>query len=165
MDKAMAVVVSIGSVVAASMLGGSYGSPRPRAIAWQTGLRKPPSTATGNAVGVAWCALDGLLGLTGYRLLTRPRSAARTVALACWVGSVAGLAGFPASFFKRRDVTGGAAASSALLAAAAATTASASNVDRVATLASTPLVLWTGFATLLSEELWRRNQPDRPARY
>jgi tryptophan-rich sensory protein len=42
-----------------------------------------------------------------------------------------------------------------MLGATAATTVAAERVDRPAAAAMAPLVVWTAFATLLSEELWR----------
>jgi len=50
-----------------------------------------------------------------------------------------------------------AVASAAMLAAALGTAAAARDVDRPAATMTVPLMLWLGFATFLSEELWRRN--------
>jgi tryptophan-rich sensory protein len=44
-----------------------------------------------------------------------------------------------------------------MAASTAATAASASKVDEMAAVSMAPLVVWTAFAVLLSEELWRRN--------
>ena len=44
-----------------------------------------------------------------------------------------------------------------MFAATSATALAATRVDGIAAAAMTPLAGWTGFATLLSEELWRRN--------
>jgi tryptophan-rich sensory protein len=101
--------------------------------------------------------LEVLLVVTGYRLLTSRPSVPRALALACWSADLAGLAGFPAVFFGRRTLGPSATVSTALFASATATAATATRVDVVAAIASTPLVLWTAFATFLSEELWRRN--------
>ena len=37
--------------------------------------------------------------------------------------------------------------------------AAAAREDDVAAAAGVPLVAWVGFATLLAEEIWRRNDP------
>jgi benzodiazapine receptor len=60
-------------------------------------------------------------------------------------------------FFGRRNLGAGASITSAMFASASATTASSVHVDPIAAATSAPLLLWTAFATLLSEELWRRN--------
>jgi benzodiazapine receptor len=44
-----------------------------------------------------------------------------------------------------------------MLASTSATTLGAARTDGVSAMAMTPLVLWTAFAVLLSEEVWRRN--------
>jgi benzodiazapine receptor len=157
MTPAKALTLAIGAVATAAVIGGQFGPQHPRAAAWYAGLRKPPYTPPGRAIGVAWGVLEILLCVTGYRLLTSRASALRSVAIACWSADLAGLAGFPAVFFGGRTPGPSATVSSALFASATATAATAVHVDKVAAVASTPLVLWTAFATLLSEELWRRN--------
>ena len=60
-------------------------------------------------------------------------------------------------FFGRKNLAASAGVASGLFASASATAATAAQVDPIAAVSGTPLVLWTAFATLLSEELWRRN--------
>jgi tryptophan-rich sensory protein len=152
-----AIVASIGAVAAAALIGGSQGPQKLRAAAWYARLRKPSYTPPGAAIGLTWGVLETLLCVAGARLLTRPPSAARSVAVASWSATLLGLAGYPALFFGQRRLAASAAAAAGMFAATAATAASARSIDKVATGAMLPLTLWTGFAVVLSEELWRRN--------
>ena len=54
------------------------------------------------AVGITWGILETLLCVAGYGLLMKPSSSARDVALGGWVGTLAGLAVYPATFFGAR---------------------------------------------------------------
>ena len=93
----------------------------------------------------------------GYRLLRAEPSAGRTKALALWFANQAGIAGWGEVFFGQRALGAATVASAALGAGAAGYVAEAGEVDRTAGRLGVPLVLWVGFATLLSEEIWRRN--------
>jgi benzodiazapine receptor len=157
MDRGMSAIVSIGAVAAAGLIGAQFNPGRPRTAIWYASLRKPSYTPPGAAIGVAWSVLETLMCVTGYRLLRKKPTIARDIALAGWTGTLAGLAGYPALFFGGKQLGASAAASTAMFAAASATSFAASRVDPVATAASLPLMLWTGFATVLSEELWRKN--------
>jgi benzodiazapine receptor len=159
MDKTTAALVSIASVGGAALIGAQFGPQRPREAIWYETLRKPSYTPSGSTIGFAWGVLETLLAVTGYRLLTRPDSPARKTALASWGATLAGLAGYPALFFGEKQLGPSAAVATAMCASSTATVAAASKVDEVAAVSMTPLVLWTMFATLLSEEVWRRNQP------
>jgi tryptophan-rich sensory protein len=157
MDKTTAALVSVASVAGAALIGAQFGPQRPREAVWYEALRKPSYTPSGSTIGIAWGILETLLAVTGYRLLTRPNSAARGTALASWGTTLAGLAGYPALFFGGKKLGPSAAAAAAMCASSTATAAAASKVDEVAAVSMAPLALWTMFATLLSEELWRRN--------
>jgi benzodiazapine receptor len=152
-----AALVAVGAVAAAAAIGGSYGPQHPDTARWYATLRKPPYTPPGPVFGVVWSILDILLCVTGYRLLRSRPGTARTAALTSWAGNIAGLAGFPAVFFGRRNLGAGASVTSAMFASASATVATSVRADSVAALAGTPLLLWTAFATLLGEEVWRRS--------
>ena len=157
MKQATAVALAIGSVATAALIGGSFGPQHPRAAVWYRTLHKPAYTPPGPVIGSVWGVLDILLCVTGYRLLVSRSSPRRTTALVGWLGDLAGLAGFPAMFFGERKLGPSTGVSAAMWASAATTAAAASRVDQVAAVAAAPLVVWTAFATLLSEELWRRN--------
>jgi len=154
---ATAALFAISAVATAAVIGGSYGPQHPRAALWYASLRKPSYTPPGPVIGGVWGMLEILLCITGYRLLRSRNGTARTVALAGWSANLAGLAGFPAMFFGRKQLGFSASVSSAMFASASATTAAALRADPVAAMTSTPLLLWTAFATFLGEEIWRRN--------
>ena len=161
MKSPAAMAISIGSVTAAALVGGRFGPQTPGRAVWYGRLRKPSYTPPGVAICVAWTLLDLLLCVSGYRLLVQRPSLARDGAICCWAMTLAGLAGFPAVFFARKRLDEGTAVAAGMLAAAVCGTLAASRVDRPAAAANVPLVLWTAFATLLSEELWRRNRRPR----
>jgi tryptophan-rich sensory protein len=157
MHRSTAALVSIASVALAGVVGGSYGPRQPREAVWYSSLRKPSFTPPGSAIAVTWGVLETLLCVTGYRLLTRPASAARTLAVTGWSATLGGLAGFPAAFFGRKQLGTSTAVAAAMFASTSATAAAAARADNVSAVAMIPLVTWTAFALLLSEELWRRN--------
>jgi translocator protein len=157
MDKTTAALVSVASVAGAALIGAQFGPQRPREAVWYEALRKPSYTPSGSTIGIAWGLLETLLAVTGYRLLTRPNSTARGTALASWGATLAGLAGYPALFFGGKKLGPSAATAAAMCASSTAAAAAASKVDEVAAVSMAPLALWTMFATLLSEEIWRRN--------
>ena len=157
MNKIAAASLSAGAVVTANLVGRRFGPQHPRTALWYASLRKPSYTPPGAVVGAAWTVLDALLCVAGYRLLTTRPSPLRNVAVAAWSLDVLGIAGFPWAFFGRKELGASAAISGGMLASAATAVGTAACVDPIAAAAEAPLVAWLGFATLLSEEIWRRN--------
>ncbi len=157
MRKQTAAAAAIGSVLAAAALGARNGPQRPRTALWYARLDKPSFTPPGPLIGAAWGVLELLLAGSGYRLLRAPRTEARNAAVGSWALTLVGLAGYPWLFFGRKRLGESAVASASMLAAALGTAAAAREVDRPASAMTVPLLLWLGFATVLSEELWRRN--------
>jgi tryptophan-rich sensory protein len=155
MQQRTAAFLSIGSVAAAGLIGSRFGPQDPKAAAWYASLRKPSFTPPGPAIGVAWGFLEILLCVTGFRLLRDPPNRARSVALASWGATLLGLAGYPAVFFGRKRLGESAVVATAMFAATAATAAAAEPIDKPAAASMAPLILWTGFAVVLSEELMR----------
>lgn len=158
MDKTQAALITGSAVIAANLVGARAGTRRPRNALWYASLRKPDLTPPAPVIGAVWTALDLLLAVAGTRLLTAQPNPARNAALGFWSLSVAGIAGYPWVFFERKKLGASTAASSAMLASATAYVATAARVDRPAAAMGVPLVVWLGLATLLSEELWRRNR-------
>jgi len=156
-NKTAAALTSLAAVLGAGLIGAQFGPQRPREAIWYAALRKPGYTPPGPAIGVAWGVLETLLCVTGYRLLTGPDSPARSGALAGWVATLGGLAGYPAVFFGAKQLGPSAAVATGMMAATTATAVSAARADPVAAAAMAPLVVWTAFAVLLSEEVWQRN--------
>ena len=146
------------AVLGCAVVGGANGPQQPRAALWYLRLRKPGYTPPGPAVGAAWSLLEPLLAFSGYRLLRAPASPARIVALSGWALTLTGLAGFPWLFFRERRLGASTAVAGAMLAAAATAAVAARRVDGPAAGLTTPVVAWLAFATLLSEELLRRNR-------
>jgi tryptophan-rich sensory protein len=157
MSPARALAISIGAVATAAVIGASFGPQQPRAAIWYASLNKPAYTPPGRAIGVTWGVLETLLCFTGFRLLAARRGALRDVALAGWVTTLAGLAGFPALFFGARNLGASTRVATGMVAATATTTAAAARLDAGAALGSVPLLAWTTFASLLSVDLLRRN--------
>ena len=83
MRQTTAAAIAGSAVISAQLTGGRWNpSPaQPRTAAWYLALRKPSFTPPGPVFGLAWTALDGLLGYGGYRLLTAPPSSRRNIAL------------------------------------------------------------------------------------
>ena len=153
---AVAGVAAVGALV-----GGSHFNPgpqHPRTAAWYARLDKPGFTPPGPVFGLAWTALDGLLAYTGYRLLTRQPSHAKRWALGAWMLTLFGIPAFSWRFFGARQADEALGVSATMLASAVGLTAASSQVDQRATAASLPLIGWLIFATLLQEEVWRRNR-------
>lgn len=160
MRRTTAATLAGGSVIAAQLSGARYTpSPgQPVTAAWYAALRKPAFTPPGPVFGLAWTALDVLLGYAGYRLLVSPPSTNRTVALGAWSLNVLGVAGFSWVLFGRKRLDEALQVTAGMVATAATTTAAAATVDRRAAYASLPLLGWVMFAALLQEEVWRRNR-------
>ncbi len=160
MQKSTAAIVAGVSAVGA-LLGGSRFNPgpqHPRTAAWYSHLDKPDFTPPGPVFGIAWTVLDGLLAYTGYRLLSRHPSDKRRLALGAWVLTLFGLPAFQWRFFGARRADEALEVSATMLASAAGLAAVASRVDRKACYATIPLIGWLVFATILQEEVWRRNR-------
>ncbi len=157
MDKNASALVSGAAVLTAAIIGARNGPQRPVTAAWYAVLRKPEFTPPGPLIGAAWGALELLLVGTGYRLLRAPRAEARNAAVGAWSLTLLGLAGYPWLFFRQKRLASSAVASGAMLLSAAGTAVAAREVDKPAAAMTVPLLLWLSFATVLSEELWRRN--------
>ena len=147
--------------VTASVLIGRRSSPtpdHPKTRRWYKRLDKPGFTPPPGVYAVAWTGIQASLAYGGYKLLRAEPSPARTTALALWAGNQVGIGGWSEVFFGNRAPGWGTIASAALGANAVGYVASAGSVDKPAARAGVPLVVWVGFATLLSEEIWRRNE-------
>ena len=158
MNRSSSALIAGLAVLGCGVVGGLNGPQQPRAAIWYLRLRKPGYTPPGPAIGAAWGVLELLLIVSGYRLLRDRPSKRRTVALAGWTLTLAGLAGFPWLFFRQRRLGSSTLAAGAMLASAATTALAARKIDTRAAELTTPLIAWLTFATLLSEELRRRNR-------
>ena len=158
MNKAASAAIAGLAVLGCGILGSLNGPQQPRAAIWYLWLRKPDYTPPGPAIGATWGVLEILLVVTGYRLLRRRASRRRTVSLGGWALTLAGLAAFPWLFFRERRLGASTLAAGAMLASAATTAIAARKIDAPTAELTTPLIAWLTFATILSEELLRKNR-------
>jgi benzodiazapine receptor len=161
MRKATSYLIASGALAGALLLGGSHGPKpdRPRTRAWYKSLKKPDFTPPKPVYGIAWSGLGALLVFSGGRLMAASSSTSRTSALALWGANVAGIALWPKLFFGRKNIGASVVASGGMTLSAAGLAAASAKTDRLAGLATLPLIAWLGFATLLDEEIWRQNEP------
>ena len=129
----------------------------PRTLLWYLRLDKPSFTPPGPVFGAAWGAIESALAYGGYRLLRRKSSPSRDAAVGLWAVNNLLIAGWSGLFFGRRALGPSALASGAMIGVAGGYAAVASKTDKVAAATALPLVGWLCFATLLAEEVWRRN--------
>ena len=159
MQKSQAAILATAAVVSAQIAGGRY-SPapnHPRTAIWYAALRKPSFTPPGPVFAIAWTALDALLGYSGYRLITAAPSLRRTAALGWWGINLLGVAGFSWVLFGRKRLDEALGVTAGMVVSSAAAVGTAATVDRRAAAADLPLLAWVIFATVLQEEVWRRN--------
>jgi tryptophan-rich sensory protein len=150
-----------GAAAVGALLVGSRVEPgpsEPSTAAWYDRLAKPEFTPPKPVFGAVWPVLDGLLWFAGYRIARASRSPARNAALAFWAASLACIPGYSLVFFGRKRPDEGLAVSAAMLGSGLGLAATARSVDRPAAGATLPLVAWLMFATVLQEEVWRRNK-------
>jgi len=155
----LAAGLALGAVTTALIVGGraSPTPDHPRTRTWYKRLTKPAFTPPSPVYAVAWTGIQASLAYGGYRLLRADPSPERTTALLLWSGNQVGIAGWSEVFFGQRAPGWGTLASAALGANAVGHVAAASRVDTTSARLGIPLIAWVGFATLLSEEIWRRN--------
>ena len=160
MNKNTAALVAGVAAVGALLSGSQFnpGPTHPGTAAWYARLDKPEFTPPGPVFGIAWTMLDGLMAYTGYRLLTRRTSTSRLVALGAWVMTLFCIPTFSWRFFGEHRSDEALGVSATMLASAAGLSAASSQVDSKATMASLPMIGWLIFATVLQEEVWRRNR-------
>lgn len=156
-----AAVAIVGTVLGASALLGKRNAPdpsHPDVRRWYQRLDKPGYTPPDAAFGAVWPVLEAGLAVGGYRLLRRPGSPSRTLAVGLWLFNTGMISGWTELFFRKRALGAGALASGAMIASGAGYVATAARVDRAAAITAVPFVAWLGFATLLAERIWEKNR-------
>ena len=155
----LAAGLAIGGVTAALLIGKRAGPTpdHPRTRRWYRNLDKPDYTPPSPVYPIAWTGIQSALAYSGYRLMRAEPSPERTAALALWSANQVGIGGWSEVFFGNRAPGWGTVASAALGASAVGYVATARRVDETAAKLGLPLIAWVSFATLLSEEIWRRN--------
>jgi tryptophan-rich sensory protein len=129
----------------------------PRIRRWYRRLDKPGFTPPGPVFGAGWGLIESALAWGGYRLLRRPSSPDRNLAIGLWAINNLLIAGWSGLFFGKRALGPSALAAGGMIAVAGGYCAVAARTDRTAAATALPLIAWLGFATLLAEEVWRRN--------
>ena len=154
-----AIAIAGGAVALSAFVGRRY-SPEPShpdIDRWYHNLDKPSYTPPDPVFGGVWPVLEVLLAVGGYRLLRAEPSPDRDTALALWAFNIAMIGGWTKLFFGERSLAGGSLAAAGMLASSAAYVEFARRVDGWSGAAGVPFTAWLAFATLLSEEVWRRN--------
>ena len=132
----------------------------PKTRRWYGRLDKPGFTPPGPVFGAGWAAIESVLAYGGYRLLRGRPSAARNAAVGLWVANNLLIAGWSGLFFGRKALGPSALTAGGMIAIAGGYAAVASRTDKIAAATAAPLIGWLGFATLLAEEVWRRNDEE-----
>ncbi len=156
----LAALGIVGAVLGVNAVVGRRNAPgpsHPGIRRWYRKLDKPGYTPPDAAFGAVWPVLEAGLAVGGYRLLRRPRSAARNTATGLWLLNTAMIGGWTALFFREKKLGASAVASGVMIALSAAYVAAAAKEDRVAAAVGVPFVVWLGFATVLAERIWRDN--------
>lgn len=130
----------------------------PKVYAEYEGLEQPGFRPPRQAFAMVWPPLFLALTVSGLRIWNAPKSAARTQALTLW-GVVQALNALWMALGPRR-LGGQLATAITSLGTSAAYVWRARQVDAPAARMVAPYVGWIGFASALTEELWRRNPPS-----
>ncbi|HEU4584375.1 MAG TPA: TspO/MBR family protein [Gemmatimonadaceae bacterium] len=142
----------------AAIYGARFSPRKGRTRAWYRRLEKPPFNPPQSVFPPVWTALYALIALSGWRVWRGPGRRKRSAALALWGGQLIANAAWTKLFFGDRRPGAALADSVALLATIGAYTAVTRNVDRRAAAMMIPYGAWVSFATLLNEEIVRRNR-------
>lgn len=154
--------IVLGVLGAAALVGRRNAPDRshPGIRRWYHKLRKPGFTPPDPVFGAVWPILETIHGYGGYRVLRAPSSPQRNAAAALWLATSGMIGGWTQLFFKEHRLATSFGAASAMFAGSVGYVAAAGSFDRKAALAGAPLTAWLGFATVLSEEVWRKNTAD-----
>lgn len=151
-----AALLGFGLLTSLTALAGRH-STRGGLSPWYEQLNKPPFQPPGWLFAPAWTLLYGLIATSGWRIYRRAHSLGRRRALDLWAAQL-GLNGLWSwLFFGKRRPRAALADSALLLGTAVAYVRAAQGVDRTAAKLFMPYVGWLAFATLLNEEIVRRN--------
>lgn len=124
---------------------------------WYRRLKKPPFQPPPALFGPVWTGLYALMVWSAFRVWKRPPSTQRSRALRAWMGQLALNGAWSPLFFGAHQPKAALADIALLGPAAALYTKRAAAVDRPAAWMMAPYLGWLGFATLLNEEIVRRN--------
>lgn len=149
-------LVALGGLTAIAAAIGARATIRGKGL-WYRLLRKPSYNPPDWVFGPVWTGLYTAMALSAWRLVRRPSSVARNVALGLW-GTQLGLnAAWSVLFFGQHKKRAALADLGLLIGSIGGYMAAASKVDRPAALLMTPYLGWSSFAGLLNAEIVRRN--------
>ena len=151
-----AALVGFGVATALTAFSGGR-STRKGLVGWYEGLAKAPFNPPPWLFAPVWVALYGLSTVSGWRVYRRPRSAERRRALVLWAAQLGMNGLWSWLFFAKRRTRAALVDCALLFVTAGAYVRVARGVDRWAARLFAPHVGWLGFATLLNEEIVRRN--------
>jgi len=163
LSRPAAAAIVIG-VLGLSALIGRRNAPapdHPGIRRWYKRLDKPGFTPPDAAFGAVWPALETGLAIGGYRLLRQPATDGRNMAVGLWLLNTAMIGGWTELFFRKHALGASMIASGAMIATGTGYAVAAAKVDRPAAALAVPFVGWLGFATVLAEQVWRRNPEAR----
>ena len=136
---------------------GAIGTKKGVSSVWYTLLRKSKLQPSRKAFGPVWTGLYALIAVSGYRVWAKPKSRARSQALALW-GAQLGLNGaWTWIFFGARKPVPALAEIGVLAGSIALYMRSARRVDPLASTLVVPYLGWVGFASLLNGAVVRKN--------
>lgn len=124
---------------------------------WYPTLAKPAFTPPNWLFGPVWTTLYLLMGVALYLVWRSDRGRTRRLALAAFGVQLALNAGWTLVFFGAHAIFGGLVVIVALVAAILVTIALLARIDRRAAALLLPYLLWVGYATALTYEIWRLN--------
>lgn len=155
----IAALAGFGSLVAGAATYGARFAPRKgRTRRWYRRLEKPPFNPPQAVFPPVWTALYTLIALSAWRVWRNRTGRKRSAALALWGGQLIANAAWSKLFFGARRPGAALADSVALLAGTGAYTLVTRDMDRRAAALMLPYAAWVAFATLLNEEIVRRNR-------
>lgn len=134
---------------------GAFFGPQPGG--WYFQLAKPPYNPPVWVFPAAWTALYAMMGVALALIWQAPGSAARTRALVAFAVQLALNYAWSVVFFGFQALGPATYAAAALFLAVAASAATMAPVDRRALWLMIPYLIWTGFALLLTSDIWALN--------
>ena len=163
LSRPAAAAIVVGVLGLSAVLGrrNAPGKDHPRIRRWYKRLDKPDFTPPDAAFGAVWPVLETGLAIGGYRLLRRPATGERNAAVGFWLLNTAMIGGWTELFFRKHALGASTIASGAMIATGTGYAVAAAKVDRPAAALAVPFVGWLGFATVLAQQVWRRNPEPR----
>lgn len=147
-----------GAVAGAAWFGSRYTPAQPETGRWYRQLRKPPFNPPDALFAPVWTALYILIAISGWRISQAEPSSQRDRALALWTAQLLLNAEWTVLFFGKRDPAASLADVILLEAVILDYIQCARSVDPAAAACFVPYSAWVGFATVLNEEIVRRNR-------